>query len=184
MAGVFQNIDLPSPSPPVECVPPAFGAGGGHTCREERGVGSIFWKTSDTTKYITTANRTYAVLHCRLCHVTRQPDSKIKSHRTGDPTCPKISAADRQYIEAARATLHLNAVDTLPIKDGISAVADSDGYDQEDLTVSNLQEEHVSTARSANRMRLGIRDKTHSTSLPLYRTLTSRKKHNENAVPR
>jgi hypothetical protein len=28
MAGVFQNSDPPSPSPPGECVPPAFGAGG------------------------------------------------------------------------------------------------------------------------------------------------------------
>jgi hypothetical protein len=31
MSGVFQNIDPPTPSPPGECVPPAFGAGGGHT---------------------------------------------------------------------------------------------------------------------------------------------------------
>ncbi len=39
MSGVFQNID---PSPPhrpasVYCVPPAFGAGGGHTRWVERG---------------------------------------------------------------------------------------------------------------------------------------------------
>jgi hypothetical protein len=27
MAGVFQNIEPPPPSPPRECVPPAFGAG-------------------------------------------------------------------------------------------------------------------------------------------------------------
>jgi hypothetical protein len=38
MAGVFQNIDPPPPSPPGECVPPAFGAGGGHTRWVERGV--------------------------------------------------------------------------------------------------------------------------------------------------
>jgi hypothetical protein len=37
MAGVFQNIDPPFPSPPGECVPPAFGAGGGHTRWLERG---------------------------------------------------------------------------------------------------------------------------------------------------
>ena len=36
MSGVFQNID---PSPPDECVPPAFGAGGGHTRWAERGWG-------------------------------------------------------------------------------------------------------------------------------------------------
>jgi hypothetical protein len=29
MAGVFQKIDPPPPLPPGECVPPAFGAGGG-----------------------------------------------------------------------------------------------------------------------------------------------------------
>ncbi len=39
MSCVFQNIDPPSPSPPGECVPPTFGAGGGHTRRVERGVG-------------------------------------------------------------------------------------------------------------------------------------------------
>ena len=42
MAGVFQNTVLvgpPSPSPPGECVPPAFGSGGGHTRSEERGWG-------------------------------------------------------------------------------------------------------------------------------------------------
>jgi hypothetical protein len=46
MAGVFQNID---PSPPGECVPPAFGARGRtHSPGGEGGGGSIFWKTSDT----------------------------------------------------------------------------------------------------------------------------------------
>jgi hypothetical protein len=39
MSDVFQNIDPPTPSPPGECVPPAFGAGGGHTRWVERGVG-------------------------------------------------------------------------------------------------------------------------------------------------
>jgi hypothetical protein len=38
MAGVFQNIDPPPQSPPGECVPPAFGAGGGHTGWVEKGV--------------------------------------------------------------------------------------------------------------------------------------------------
>jgi hypothetical protein len=39
MSCVFQNIDPSPPSPPGQCVPPAFGAGGGHTRRVERGVG-------------------------------------------------------------------------------------------------------------------------------------------------
>jgi hypothetical protein len=40
MSGVFQNIDPSTPSPPGECVvPPAFGAGGGHTRWEEKGWG-------------------------------------------------------------------------------------------------------------------------------------------------
>jgi hypothetical protein len=38
MAGVFQNIDSPPPSPPGECVPRAFGAGVGHTRWLERWV--------------------------------------------------------------------------------------------------------------------------------------------------
>jgi hypothetical protein len=39
MSCVFQNIDPPHPSPPGECVPPALGAGGGHTLWVERGWG-------------------------------------------------------------------------------------------------------------------------------------------------
>jgi hypothetical protein len=43
MSCVFQNIDPPTPSPPGECVPPAFVAGGGHTRRAERGVGGQYF---------------------------------------------------------------------------------------------------------------------------------------------
>ncbi len=39
MAGVFQNIEPPPPSPHGECVHPAFGAGGGHTSCGEGGGG-------------------------------------------------------------------------------------------------------------------------------------------------
>ncbi len=54
MSCVFQNIDPPPPSPPGDCVPPAFVAGGGHTRRVERGDGeSIFRKTQDTALYST-----------------------------------------------------------------------------------------------------------------------------------
>jgi hypothetical protein len=43
MAGVFQNIDPPPPSPPGECVPPALKAGGGHTRWVERWVGAQYF---------------------------------------------------------------------------------------------------------------------------------------------
>jgi hypothetical protein len=53
MAGVFQNIDLPPPSPPGECVPLArlWCGGRTHSLVGEGGGGSIFWKTSDTALY-------------------------------------------------------------------------------------------------------------------------------------
>jgi hypothetical protein len=53
MSDVFQNIDPPPPSPPGECVPPTFGAGGGHTRWVEREGRSIFWKTQGTALYST-----------------------------------------------------------------------------------------------------------------------------------
>jgi hypothetical protein len=42
LVNIFQNIDPPPPSPPGECVRPAFVAGGGHTRGAERGVGQYF----------------------------------------------------------------------------------------------------------------------------------------------
>ena len=39
MSGVFRNIDPPTLSPHGECVPPAFGAGGGRSQWVERGWG-------------------------------------------------------------------------------------------------------------------------------------------------
>jgi hypothetical protein len=43
MSSVFQNIDPPSPSPPGDCVTPAYVSGGGHTRRVERGVGGQYF---------------------------------------------------------------------------------------------------------------------------------------------
>jgi hypothetical protein len=47
MSLVCQNIDPPPPSPPGECVTPAFvgGGRGTHSPTGEEGGGSIFWKT-------------------------------------------------------------------------------------------------------------------------------------------
>jgi hypothetical protein len=48
MLCVFQNIDPPPPSPPGECVPPAFVTGGGHTRRVEKGVGGQYFGRRNT----------------------------------------------------------------------------------------------------------------------------------------
>jgi hypothetical protein len=48
MSGVFQDIDPPPTSPPGECVPPAFGAGGGHTSWVERGLAGQYFGRRQT----------------------------------------------------------------------------------------------------------------------------------------
>jgi hypothetical protein len=48
MSLVFQNIDLPPPSPPCDCVPPTLVRG-----EDTITGGSIFWKTRDTALYST-----------------------------------------------------------------------------------------------------------------------------------
>jgi hypothetical protein len=48
MSGVFQNIDPPPPHHPASVYPPAFGAGGGHTCRVERRVGGQYFGRRQT----------------------------------------------------------------------------------------------------------------------------------------
>ncbi len=66
MAGVFQNIDPPPPSPPGECVLPRLWCGGRtHSLGGEGGGRSIFWKTSDTALYSTYVTTSWsAALTC------------------------------------------------------------------------------------------------------------------------
>ncbi len=48
------SFKILTPSPPGECVPPAFVAGGRtHSPGGEEGGGSVFWKTQDTAVYST-----------------------------------------------------------------------------------------------------------------------------------
>ncbi len=48
MSCVFQNIDPPPPPRPASVYTPAFVAGGGHTRRMERGVGSQYFGRRQT----------------------------------------------------------------------------------------------------------------------------------------
>ena len=64
MAGVFQYIDPPPPSPPGVCVPPAFGAGGGHTRWVERGVGGQYFDILEDARHCSVLYiRMYFVLY-------------------------------------------------------------------------------------------------------------------------
>jgi len=74
-------------------------------------------------------------LYCRLCHLTGQPAEMVRSHRLGDLNCPKISATDKQLIEAGRNQPRVNAIHP-PELDQTDELADILGYgnqDQDDL---------------------------------------------------
>jgi hypothetical protein len=71
MALVFQNINPPSPSPPGECVPPAFVAGGGKTRRAERGMGGQCFGRREPSDYPLTVKyvlRVYGHTVCIIFH--------------------------------------------------------------------------------------------------------------------
>jgi hypothetical protein len=79
MSLVFQNIDLPPPSPPGECVPPAFGVGGRtHSLGGERGGETIFWKTWDTALYSTNVS-TLWLQQYYTCSLTEWPYIRVFS---------------------------------------------------------------------------------------------------------
>jgi hypothetical protein len=67
----------------------------------------------------------FSTPYCRLCHVTGQPNNVTRSHRIGDPECPKLSQADKEYIWASRNEPRVNAVN---IADGTEELAHEYGY--------------------------------------------------------
>jgi len=67
-------------------------------------------------------------LYCRICHLTGQPDEMVRSHRLGDSSCPKISATDKQLIEASRKQPRINAIQQLQEDPYVDELADILGY--------------------------------------------------------
>jgi hypothetical protein len=89
MAGVFQNIDPPTPSPPGECEPPAFGAGGRtHWLGGEGGGGSII---------ILEDARHSSVLYIRKYFV---PQIIVAQPSPNDFTKPVLSAAGATTVKS------------------------------------------------------------------------------------
>jgi hypothetical protein len=80
--------------------------------------------------------------YCRLCHLTGQPDSVTRSHRIGDPECPKLSQADKEYIWSNKRDPRVNAVSAA---DETEELAQEYGY-----TDTNLQEEESSQDQVQN----------------------------------
>ena len=44
-----------------------------------------------------TRQQAFSSPYCRICHITGQPDSVVRSHRIGDMACPKLSVADKAF---------------------------------------------------------------------------------------
>ena len=87
--------------------------------------------------------RTFSSPYCRICHVTGQPDHVVRSHRIGDMSCPKLSAADKEYILAHRDAPRVNAItaatDSADIADEYGY-----GYNTEHTSQDNDTYEEVS----------------------------------------
>ena len=92
---------------------------------------------------------TFSSPYCCICHVTGQPDHVVRSHRIGDMACPKLSAADKEYITAQRDNPRVNAI-TTPAD--ASAIADEYGYDNDEAnqTYENLEEVSQTTPTLAS----------------------------------
>ena len=93
--------------------------------------------------------RTFSSPYCRICHVTGQPDHVVRSHRIGDMACPKLLAADIEYIAAQKDHPHVNAITATS---DATAIADEYGYTNEELNQNYEDEEEVShtTTSSTN----------------------------------
>jgi len=113
--------------------------GGFATQRGRRG----FHTDHGTTRQYQTTSTNRFPLYCRLCHLTGQPEEMVRSHRLGDLSCPKISATDKQLIEASRAQPRVNAIQQAPDTPYTNELADMLGYGEED-PVDNLPEDQVS----------------------------------------
>jgi hypothetical protein len=88
MAGVFLNNDPPPPSPPGECVSPAFGAGE-DTLAGWRGGGSIFWKKTGTALYSTYVSTLWGKL------LIRHLAGGIMTGSGATPPCPRRTRRGR-----------------------------------------------------------------------------------------
>ena len=73
--------------------------------------------------------RTFSSPYCRICHVNGKPDQVVRSHRFGDMACPKLSAADKEYIAAQQDNPRVNAI---MATDEATAIADKYGYANEE----------------------------------------------------
>ena len=83
---------------------------------------------------------TFSSPYCCICHVTGQPDHVVRSHRFCDMACPKLSAADKEYIAAQRDNPRGNAI---MATDEATAIADKYGYANEEQDYE--EEEQVSS---------------------------------------
>ena len=83
-----------------------------------------------------TRQQAFSTPYCRICHLTGQPDSVVRSHRIGDMACPKLSIADKTYIQQQRDQPRVNAV---LAEDSADVLADVYGY--EDIDAEQLQQE-------------------------------------------
>ena len=87
-----------------------------------------------------TRQQAFSSPYCRICHITGQPDSVVRSHRIGDMACPKLSEADKAYIQQQRDQPRINAIDA---DESTDSLADVYGYD-DSFSDQQLEDHQVS----------------------------------------